>query len=481
MPTLLAAANNLRIQDVLDIIIIALMIYVLLIWFKDRASRFVLMGISLVGAIYVTARFFQLYLTTVVLQGFFAILIFVLVVIFQEDLRRFFERLAIIGRLGRHARASGAYHGETEVLAAAAANLARNHTGALIAITGREPLARHLSGGTALDGLISQALLESIFDPHSPGHDGAVIIAGNRLTHFGCHLPLSTNMEMIGATGLRHTAALGLAERSDALCIVVSEERGVISLARNERLQTLTGGAALRNELENFYRELTPEKKKSSRLIQEMKKNTREKVVALALAGILWMVFGYQKETIRREFLVPITYQEAARNYILEEPLLREAKVILAGTTQAFQLLNPETLKIFFKQEGLREGKQTVVLTSDMVRTPSNLAVAAFVPPEITVTAARLQSADIPVTVVTAGKPPRGITVQDISVTPSSVRVLITGAVAPGRVRIATESVNLARLAEQTSFAVSLRYPPHVKFAADQPPLARVTIKIRKK
>lgn len=481
MQTLYAVAGNLRIQDVLDMIIISLMIYALLVWFKDRASRFVLMGISLVGAIYVTARFFQLYLTTVVLQGFFAILIFVLVVIFQEDLRRFFERLAIMGRLGRHAPASGPHAGQTEMLASTAANLARNRIGALIVIAGRDPLDRHLSSGTPLDGLVSQALLESIFDPHSPGHDGAAVIAGNRLTRFGCHLPLSTNMERIGATGLRHTAALGLAERSDALCIVVSEERGVISVARNERMKALTGGAALRNELENFYRELTPERKKSSRMVQELKKNTREKVIALALAVILWLVFGYQKETLHREFLVPITYLDTPHNLVLEEPRQREAKVILAGTTQAFQLLNPETLRISLKQAALREGRQTVVLTREMIKTPSNITVAAIIPPEITVTAARLQPADVPVIAATTGRPPRGIVVQEISVTPSSVRVLIPGAAAPGKIRIATEPIDLARLAEQTSFEVPLRYPPHVKFAQDKPPLVQVNVKTRRK
>ena len=90
--------RNFRIQDILDIAIISVMISALLIWFKDRASRFVFLGITLLGAIYLLARFFQLYLTTLVLQAFFAILLFVLVVIFQEDLRRFFERLALLGR-----------------------------------------------------------------------------------------------------------------------------------------------------------------------------------------------------------------------------------------------------------------------------------------------------------------------------------------------------------------------------------------------
>ena len=482
MQPIFSIINNLRIQDILDIIIVSFMIYALLVWFKDRASRFVLVGISVVGAIYVTARFFQLYLTTVVLQGFFAILIFVLVVIFQEDLRRFFERLAIIGRFGKQARSAGLQHEETEMLAATAANLARNRIGALIVLGGDDPLDRHLSGGTKLDGLISQSLLESIFDPHSPGHDGAVIIYGNRIARFGCHLPLSTNMDRIGATGLRHTAALGIAERSDALCIVISEERGAISIARNENIQTLSGGAALRNELETFYREMSPEKGKPSRLSQEIKKNTREKVIALALACVLWVVFGYQKESIRRDFLIPIEYPSVSHQYILEEPKLTEAKVILSGPIQAFQLLNPDTLKISLKLGDIHEGKQAIILTREMVKAPSSLTVVSVTPPEITITASRFVPVSIPIDVHTTGKLPRGVAIEEMTVVPSSVRVLVPGTAASlGKIKIRTEPIDLSKLADQTSFEVSLRYPPNVRFEDGKPPPVNVTIRIRKK
>jgi len=480
MQPLLTFANNLRIQDVLDVIIISLMIYFLLVWFKNRASRFVLIGLSVVGAVYVTARFFQLYLTTVVLQGFFAILIFVLVVIFQEDLRRLFERLAIIGRFGGQP-AGGAKRGDTEILAATAANLARNHIGAIIVLKGKDPLERHLGSGTALDGLISQELLESLFDPHSPGHDGAVIITGNRITHFGCHLPLSTNMGRTSATGLRHTAALGLAERADAMCIVVSEERGSISLARNEKIQVLSSGLELRNELEKFYRELAPEKRTASRISLELRKNTREKIIAVALACILWATFGYQKETVRREYLVPIEHLDFSRHIVLEEPQTREVKVILSGTTQAFQLLDPGSLKISLKKAGIREGRQGIVLTGDMVRTPSNINVAAIIPPEITVTATRYLPVSIPLEVTATGETAPGDRVQKMSVDPAAVRVFIPGAAVPGKIKVQTEPIDLARLSEQTSFDVALRYPPNVKFPDDKVPSAVVTVKIRKK
>ena len=187
--TILTMLHTIRIQDILDIVIISIMISALLIWFKDRASRFVFWGITLLGIVYGLARFFQLYLTTVVLQAFFAIVLFVLVVIFQEDLRRFFERLALLGRFRKRFFAATAFNEGVEILAQTAANLANKKVGALIVIQGHDPLDRHLTGGHRLNGILSQPLLESIFDPHSIGHDGAVLVDGNRLMRFGSTFP----------------------------------------------------------------------------------------------------------------------------------------------------------------------------------------------------------------------------------------------------------------------------------------------------
>src|SRR6185437_5267675 len=91
-------------------------------------------------------------------------------------------------------------------------------------------------GGIELDGKLSAPVLTSIFDPHSPGHDGAVVLEGDRIRRFATHLPLSANFQQLGRTGTRHSAALGLSEVTDALSIVVSEEQGTIAVARNGRL-----------------------------------------------------------------------------------------------------------------------------------------------------------------------------------------------------------------------------------------------------
>jgi diadenylate cyclase len=474
----LTMLHSFRIQDVLDIAIISIMISALLIWFKDRASRFVFWGITLLGVVYGLARFFQLYLTTVVLQAFFAILLFVLVVIFQEDLRRFFERLALLGRFRKRFFAVAAFNEGAEILAQTAADLARKKVGALIVIQGHDPLDRHLTGGSSLDGLLSQPLLESIFDPHSIGHDGAVLVDGNRLMRFGCHLPLSANAAQHGSLGLRHTAALGLSERSDAICIVVSEERGSISLARGERIQEIANASTLRIELEAFFAWRTPPAK-TGPIVRWLKENQREKVIAIVLACTLWVVFGYQREMIRRDFTVPIEYRNVPAEWVLEEPKPTEAKVMLMGHAQAFQLLHPEELKLSLNMAELQPGRQEVALTHGMVKTPSNLAVAGISPERITVITSRLISMNVPIEVLTENAPPQGLAVQKITATPAEVRILIPRRLRGKRIRILTEPVDLAQLDVQRAFTLSLRYPPDIQFPGGKTPVVRVIVKTR--
>ncbi|MHB8829032.1 MAG: diadenylate cyclase [Syntrophales bacterium] len=470
--------KTLRILDALDIAIISFMISAILIWFKDRASRFVFLGITLLGIIYVLARFFELYLTTVFLQSFFAILLFVLVVIFQEDLRRFFERLAMLGRFRKLFSPATPFNESADILAETAADFARKKIGALIVIQGKDPLDRHLTGGNELAGIISKALLESVFDPHSSGHDGAVLVEGNRVMRFGCHLPLSTNASEHGNLGLRHTAALGLSERSDAICIVVSEESGGISLASGERIRKIANASALRVELDAFF-EKNGALSKQKPFVRWLRENQREKVIAIVLACILWVVFGYQRETVRREFAVPIEYINAPMELVLEEPKIAEASVMLMGHAQAFQLLNPTDLKISIDLDKIHPGKQEIFLTGKMVKNASNLSITSISPEKVVVSTSRLLPVSVPIEALTDNKPPPGLEVESITVTPREARVLIPKRLSGKRIRIITDPVDLSQLDVQRAFTPSLRYPKEIRFVGGKPPVVRVVVKTR--
>ncbi len=468
---------SLRIQDVFDIAIISVMLSVLLIWFRNRASRFVFLGISLLGIVYLLARFFQLYLTTIALQGFFAILLFVLVVIFQEDLRRFFEHIAVWGRRKKTSATATIDKGSAEIIARTVANLARRKIGALIVIQGNEPLDRHLNGGNSLDGRLSQPLLESIFDPHSPGHDGAVLIDGNRVVRFGCHLPLSPDVGQYTNLGLRHTAARGLSERSDAICIVVSEERGTISLARGEYLEEIATAAGLETVLELFYAGKTPVGS-THPFYRWIRENTKEKAIAVLFACVLWFIFGYQGESIRRDFFVPIEYVNLSPRWFLEEPRETKARIILSGPFQAFRFLDRDSLKVALDLSQIENGRQEITLTRDMVNTPSNLSVVEIKPGRIRITASPLIRLQVPVEVITENEPAPGFSVQKISVTPSSIGVLVPRTLRQTITRIRTEPIDLKSFGITRSVVPKLVLPAEVQFEASKPPPVRVTVRI---
>ncbi|MCX5848738.1 MAG: diadenylate cyclase [Deltaproteobacteria bacterium] len=480
LDSILAVIKSVRIQDILDVIIIALMIFALLTWFKTRASRFVLIGITLLGGVYLVARFFQLYLTTIVLQGFFAILLFVLVVIFQEDLRGFFERLALLGNIGKKFPSLSGLKSTAEIIAQTAANLAKKRIGALIVLQGIDPLERHINGGTSLDGIVSEPLLESLFDPHSIGHDGAVIINGDRITMFGCHLPLAINTSKYGNIGLRHTAALGLAERSDAICIVVSEEKGTISLAYLENLTVVQNAAVLHETLEQFYIRNTPGKK-SHPALNWLKENTREKIIALGMACLLWIAFGYQREIVRRDFIIPVEYKNVPQNWQIDEPQVTETKVILQGPEQAFRLLDERSLKLSLDLSAVIDKKREFTFTKDMVNAPSSLTIADIVPAKIHVYASKSIPWTFPVHINTQNSLSENLSLQKISVTPSKIRVLIGSQAKPEQIKIETEPIDLQKIFFTTTLDTKIVLPAGVSFPDGQSSVASVLIKVKNK
>ena len=470
---LLHLFHNIRISDLFDVAIISVLSYFVLIWLKKTASRFVFIGIIILGFIYMMARFFHMYLTEYVLQGFFAILFIAMLIIFQEDLRRFFERLAIWRPLRNQKHAISP---DIATLASAVIGLARKRYGALIIIRGKDYLDRHLEGGTEVDGKISAALIESIFDPHSSGHDGALILEGARISKFGCHLPLSTNTPKVINVGLRHTAALGLAERSDALCIVVSEERGSISIAQHGSIHRLKAPEDLTKELEEFQGMKQPPQVKKLRP-RWLRENLWEKGIALMLACALWMAFGYQTEIIRRDFVVPVEYRNLPANWIIENQHPKEATISLRGSKQAFDLLHKDTPKLTVDMSGIREGKQGILLSQNMVVHPSNLTVVGIQPEELSLTAHQMAPYDIPVKVDTTGTLPEGLTLKHIEVSPEFVNVM-TQRKSALDLQIRTEPISLASIKETTKFTPKLLLPPTMEFTEKKAPLVTVTITV---
>lgn len=468
-----------KVTDIADIGIIAVFIYLILVWLKKARVRFIFIGMIMMGILYIFARLLGLYLTTVALQAFFAVALIMVAIIFQDDLRHFFERIAIFGVTRRH-RVVTSFSQNIEILSSALATLSRKRMGALIVVRGADPLDRHLEAGIVLDAVISQILLESIFDRHTPSHDGAVIIDGGRITKLGCHLPLSTNIKEVGRLGTRHAAALGITERTDALSLVVSEEEGSISVAEDGRIKYLKDIAQLNTTLQDFYRKKFPDRKNVG-LKHFLTQHYPEKIIAVLIACSLWVAFGQRTENVRRDFVVPIEYRNLAASSIINEPKAKDVTVTLSGTEREFNLLKPKELKISLDMSSIKDGENKITFSNDMVRNSSGLSVVNIDPGQIVLNSYKMVSLTVPVVLKTRGKLPPGIVLRNIKIEPESVSIMAPSTMINNKISVGMETIDLTSIAETTTITPKLIIPPDTRFPGDKSPDLKVIIEVEKK
>jgi diadenylate cyclase len=234
-------------RDAVDILVVALIVYSLLRLIRGTRAVYMVLGIVTVFLVYEAAVLLQLVALRTVLQALLFYLPFAIIVLFSSELRR---ALAAFGRTPFFAWFSG-YHAEETIsdIVLAVTSLSTRRTGALIVLERREGLKSYIENGVPLDAAVSYDLLVSVFAPGTPLHDGAVIISGERVAAAACFLPLSLKEGLSKRFGTRHRAAMGVTEETDALAVVVSEERGTISVARDGQLVEDLDGKALRDLL----------------------------------------------------------------------------------------------------------------------------------------------------------------------------------------------------------------------------------------
>jgi uncharacterized protein (TIGR00159 family) len=355
--------------DLLDIFVVAGFGLFAIRFLRGSRARAEIAGLALIGVVYAIARLLNLQLTSALLQGFFAVLILILVVVFQDDLRRIF------GQLGSWRRLSTDVAGDTaalDVLVRTATQLVESHTGALIVLPGRESLERHIEGGIPLNGRLSEPLLLSIFDASSPGHDGAVIVRGDVVERFAVHLPLSANHDEVRPGGTRHAAALGLAERCDATCIVVSEERGTVSVAREGALRRLASPRDLASELR---RVVAPEPAATTARWRRM---APEAAVALLGAILLWALFVPGSDTGEVTLSVPVQITNLPKGQTLEWVDPESVDVTFRGPRRDLLLLNVEDVGIEIDAYLARFGRRTFKISANEIRKPATLTIESI-------------------------------------------------------------------------------------------------------
>lgn len=231
------------ILDAIDILLVAFLLYQLYRLIRGTVAINIFLGVAAIYLIWKLVEALQMELLTEILGNFMGVGVIALVIVFQQEIRKFllllgstsFTRRRRFLRQLKWINADDESEVGVEEISMACRDLASIKTGALIVIERQSGLGSYSDTGTAINAKLSARLLESIFNKSSPLHDGAVIVSGNKIVAAGCILPITEKTSLPRRFGLRHRAAIGIAEKTDALVVVVSEETGDISLAINDQ------------------------------------------------------------------------------------------------------------------------------------------------------------------------------------------------------------------------------------------------------
>jgi diadenylate cyclase len=372
---------SITIAEIIDILLVATLLYTAVVWAQRTRAALVVRGILVFGGIYIIARYLELQMVAWIFQGFFAIFLIMIVVIFQEELRHLFEQTAVWSfnfKKPRPLRSDS-----SDVIARTLADLAKLKIGALVVIRGKDPLERHITGGIPLDGKVSGPLLRSIFDPHSPGHDGAILVEDGNITRFAAHLPLSKDLRQTANSGTRHSAALGLAELCDALCLVVSEERGEVSVACNGRLRRVDNLQEIAAAVDNFLQEKFPIQEPKSISFDLMRRNWIAKAASLSLALGFWYVFVPGAKTIQVQYKIPVSVQNVPPHLTVEEIQPPEVTATFVGPRRSFYLFDLRKVRATVDVAMAEMGRRTFTISEQNLRYPKELTLEGISPSSV--------------------------------------------------------------------------------------------------
>jgi len=318
--------------DVVDILLVTVLVYTAVVWIRRTQAAFVAIGLFLLAVLYVLAEAFDLQLTTAIFRSFFAISVVIIVVLFQEELRQLFERLGVWSL--RRGRSTAARAAPADMLVEALTDMARQHVGALVVLPGTQPIARHVRGGLPLDGVLS--------------------------------VPL---------------------------CIVSSEERGEISIARDGRLRRLSDSATLTAELDRFLREVRPgDGERQSFWSHLIREHWSEKVASLLFVSALWLAVVPGARPLERTFKVPVEVVNLPSDLVLAEVKPREVQVKLSGLRREFYLFNPRFLRIMLDAHPAGDGQRTFPVQDSDLHFPKSLTLDGIEPDTVRIKVRRAES-----------------------------------------------------------------------------------------
>ncbi len=370
LSNILANLPTFQLRDLIDILIVSVIIYLILAFIRQSKSYFIVYAFLFLLGVNYLARVLNLSLTRLIFQPLLTFVLLFFVVVFQREIRRFFEWFSVAGRRLITQRRIALSSDSAKTIADAVFEMAAKKIGAIIVLPGDYNLDTVIEGGFYLDGRVSRPLLLSIFDSSSPGHDGAIVIDNNRIRKFGVHLPLAEKFNKFASVGTRHRAAAGITQKTDAVAIVVSEERGEVSWSENGELTNIDDKVLLEGKVAGFLKEnldLNTGLSWKSWVFN----NWVTKIISFFLACVLWFTFVYQIGVTSEIYTVPIEVMYLPKNLSVGEILPPKIDITLSGNYRDLRNLDTgRDLKVTVDAKNLLEGRQRVSIDDSNISYP---------------------------------------------------------------------------------------------------------------
>jgi uncharacterized protein (TIGR00159 family) len=368
--------SRLHWQSAVDFLVLAIALYFLLRWSRQTRALRLALSILALRVAALLARQLDLVITGWVLDAATVITILALLVVFQPELRRAFMRFDIRGRPRREQMSA------LSAISTAAWSLAQTRCGALIVLAQKDSLAELMTHGVELNGRISPEVLIAIFQKGSPVHDGAATIEAGVIARVGAILPLTIRTDVPDQYGTRHRAGMGLAERSDAVVIVVSEERGEVSLMTETQTRLVPNRDALLAALTviSGQHATEPIRRRTRRLPEIGLPAT-----AIGLAALVWGVtFLFPGRSVQVR-TVPVELTNVPPGLVVSGQSSATLQVWLRGNQFLFETVNLGTVAARCDLSAAHEGVNVIPLSAAAVDTPFGITVEALAPRQVRV------------------------------------------------------------------------------------------------
>ncbi len=366
---LLRFFKQIETKEFFDIFLTAFIFYLVLLLFRRTKTLVVFLGLLFIVILFGVSILFSLTLTYRILQAFFGAFVIILTIIFQSEIRRFFE---LLGGIGFRKKIHISKIDTLDLISNTVFKMAKEKIGALIIFPGKESIEQYIIGGKILNGEISEEILLSIFDVHSPGHDGAVIIEDEKILKFSVYLPLSEDIFQLEKYGTRHRAALGISEKTDCLCIVVSEEKGIVNIVRFGKMKKIDSKEELKKELSKFLGLDFPKtiQGKIKKFVKNIWREIYFFLFAILSSSLLWFVINYPTvNNVQKSFILPVEIINIPDNLLIDNIKPLEVIGTFSGKSQDFEFISNTTLKIVINTSQIQKiGIENVKLDRENVR-----------------------------------------------------------------------------------------------------------------